>query len=101
MCNVLVFREDRVLLNKGFAHANVRWNVANTPEAHFWLESVRKQFTAALVLLLEQQDKLDIDDPRTRYLHDLPNAWKQVTLSKLLDHSSGVPHLTSPRNFRS
>ena len=39
--------------------------------------------------------------PVTRYLHGLPNTWKQVTLSELLDHSSGVPYLTSAVNFGS
>lgn len=63
MGTVLVSREGHVLLNKGFGQANVQWNVANTPEVHFWLGSVSKQFTAALILLLEQQNKLDIDDP--------------------------------------
>lgn len=99
MGTVLVAQGDRVLLNQGFGQADLQWNTPNTPEVRFRLGSVSKQFTAALILLLEQQGKLSIDDPVHKYLQNVPAAWDHVTISELLDHSSGIADLTHDATF--
>jgi hypothetical protein len=48
------------------------------------------QFTAAAMLLLEQQGKLSIQDPICTYLDDCPDAWKPITIHHLLSHTSGL-----------
>lgn len=60
-----------------------------TKESLFNLASLSKQFTAAAILLLASQDKLDLDDPITKYLPSLP--YSRVTIKNLLTHTSGLP----------
>lgn len=60
-----------------------------TKESLFNLASLSKQFTATAILLLASQDKLDLDDPITKYLPSLP--YSQVTIKNLLTHTSGIP----------
>ena len=96
---VLVAQGDHVLLDKGYGMADLEWNIPNTPEVEFRLGSLTKQFTAALVLLLQQDGKLRIEDPVSKYLPDTPPAWAKITLANLLGHTSGIPNFTSDKAF--
>jgi CubicO group peptidase (beta-lactamase class C family) len=51
---------------------------------------VTMSFVAAAVLMLADASKLALDDDVRRWLPDLPDYGRRVTLSHLLDHSSGV-----------
>ena len=52
---VLIARDGRVLLNRGYGKANLEWGIANSPATRYRLGSVTKQFTAASVLRLAEQ----------------------------------------------
>jgi CubicO group peptidase (beta-lactamase class C family) len=99
MGTVLVTDGDQVLLNKGYGDAVLEWNIPNSPDAKFRLGSITKQFTAALVLLMQQDGKLNINDPVSKYLPEAPKAWEKITLANLLGHTSGIPNLTSFKEF--
>ena len=99
MGTVLVVDGDRVLLDKGYGMADLEWGIPNIPDAKFRLGSLTKQFTAALVLLLQQDGKLKISDPISTYLPDAPKAWEKVTLAELLGHTSGIPSFTELKEF--
>ncbi|MEO9255408.1 MAG: serine hydrolase domain-containing protein, partial [Tepidiformaceae bacterium] len=96
---VMVTNGDQILLDKGFGKAVVEWNIPNTPTAKFRLGSLTKQFTAALVLLMQQDGKLNIKDPVSKCLPDAPKAWGKITLANLLGHTSGIPNFTNFKEF--
>lgn len=99
--SVLVAKDGKTLLSQGYGYANLEHKVPNTPETKFRLGSVTKQFTAAAILLLQEQDKLDTSDPISKHLPDCPETWKPVTIKHLLSHTSGIPAYTSfPDNMR-
>ncbi|WP_413511753.1 serine hydrolase domain-containing protein [Myroides odoratus] len=56
----------------------------------FNIASVSKQFTAFAILLLEQQGKLSIDDSLYKYMPELGEYVKPITIAHLLSHSSGL-----------
>lgn len=99
MGTVLVAEGDKILLNKGYGQAVVEWNVPNVPEARFRLGSLTKQFTATLVLALQQDGKLDIHDPVSKYVPDAPKTWEKITVADLLGHTSGIPNFTNDKEF--
>jgi CubicO group peptidase (beta-lactamase class C family) len=96
---VLVVDGDRVLLDKGYGMADLEWGNANAPDVKFRLGSLTKQFTATLVLLLEQDGKLKIDQPVSKYLPDTPKVWEKITLANLLGHTSGIHDFTNMKEF--
>jgi CubicO group peptidase (beta-lactamase class C family) len=98
---VLVARGDRILLDKGYGKANVEQNIPNDAHTKFRIGSLTKQFTAVLVLLLQQDGKLHIEDPVRKYLPNAPKIWDKITLVELLGHNSGIPEIQSAPNFRS
>ena len=95
MGSVLVARGDQVLFSKGYGYANLEWSIPNTPDAKFRIGSMTKQFTAAAILLFEEQGKLKIGDPVRKYLPDEPAAWDKVAIRHLLTHTSGIVNLLS------
>lgn len=96
---VLIARDGRVLLNRGYGKANLEWGIANSPATRYRLGSVTKQFTAASVLRLAEQGKLRVEDPISQYLSDAPQAWQAITFFHLLTHTSGIPELTQFPDF--
>jgi len=95
MGTVLVARGDQVLLSKGYGSADLEWSIPNTPSTKFRLGSLTKQFTAASILLLEQQGKLKTDDLVKKYVSNAPAAWDNMTVFHVLTHTAGIPNFTS------
>jgi CubicO group peptidase (beta-lactamase class C family) len=96
---VLVVDGDHVLLDKGYGMADLEWGNPNDADVKFRLGSLTKQFTATLVLLLQQEGKLKVDDPVSKYLTDTPKTWEKITLANLLGHTSGIPNFTELKEF--
>lgn len=99
MGTVLVAEGDRILLNKGYGMASLEWEIPNAPDVKFRLGSMTKQFTATLLLLLQEQGRLNIEDPISKYLPDTPKAWEKITLAELLGHTSGIPEVLETKGF--
>jgi CubicO group peptidase (beta-lactamase class C family) len=97
--SVLVARDGKVLLSKGYGLANREHGVPCTPRTKFRLGSVTKPITALAVLILHEKGKLDLGKPIKTYLPEGPTAWAGVTVRHLLTHTSGIPDLleTDPR----
>jgi len=81
---------ERQFSRKAFGLADMEFNVPNTPQIIFESGSVAKQFTAAAMVLLQQDGKLSLDDP-VRKLHSrMPDYGSPLTIRHLLNHTSGI-----------
>jgi len=90
---VAVLRNGKLVFAKGYGRANLELAAPVNARTVFRIGSLTKQFTAAGVLLLAEQGKLNIDDKLSLYLPDFPRA-NEVTLRDLLDHTSGIHNFT-------
>ncbi len=94
----LVADASGVVLQEGYGHANLEWNIPNTPEARYRVGSISKQFTAALVMKLVQDGALSLDSTLTDVLPwYLTDTGSQVTIRQLLNHTSGIDRSGVPR----
>lgn len=99
MGSVLVAQHGQVLLDKGYGYANIEWQIPNSPTTKFRIASLTKQFTAAAILLLEEQGRLKIIDQIKKHMPDAPAAWNNITIFNLLTHTSGIPNYTTFPDF--
>ena len=90
--SVLVTRDGRNILRKGYGFANLEHRVLNTPETKFRLGSITKQFTAMAIMILQEQGKLSVQDTIAKHLPDAPASWQPITIHQLLTHTSGLMH---------
>ena len=90
---LLVARGDTLLYRSARGLASVELAVPLAPEHAFRIGSITKQFAAATLLKLVDEGRARLDDPLSKYLHDFPNG-SAITLTQLLNHSSGVKSYT-------
>ena len=89
--SVLVLRDGKALLDKGYGLRDRERNLPNTPATVHTIGSITKQFTAAAILKLEEQGKLSVNDLLGKYVPNVPADKKDITLHQLLTHSAGFP----------
>ena len=87
---VAVEKDGKVIYKKGFGSAELEYNIPITPRTVFHIASVSKQFTCFSILLLEKQGKLSINDDIRKYLPEVPDFGKVITLNHLMHHMSGL-----------
>jgi CubicO group peptidase (beta-lactamase class C family) len=97
---VAVVHGGDTLLMKGYGKADLAWNVPMPHDAVFEIGSVTKQFTAAAVLQLRDDGKIDLDADITTYLPDYPTQGHRISVRRLLDHTSGIRSYTEMQAFR-
>lgn len=99
--SILVADNGNIIYSKGLGLANMEWNIPNASNTKHRLGSITKQFTAALILQLVEQEKIDLNAPITKYLDDYPKEQgDKITIHHLLTHSSGIPNYTSLKTFQ-
>jgi ABC-type multidrug transport system ATPase subunit/CubicO group peptidase (beta-lactamase class C family) len=94
MGSVLVARGNQVLFSQAYGYADLERKIPNTPATRFEIGSITKQFTAAAILLLQEQGLLQVRNPISRYLPDVSPAWKRIEIYHLLTHTSGIPEMS-------
>jgi CubicO group peptidase (beta-lactamase class C family) len=91
---ILMAKDGRIMLKKGYGMANYELDVPNTPQTKFHIASVSKTFTAAAIMILVQRGKLSTDDSLAKFISDYPNG-KKITIHHLLTHTSGIPNVNA------
>ncbi len=89
-CAVGATVKGATVSSAGYGMADLEHNVAIKPDSIFEAGSVSKQFTAGSILLLAQQGKLSLDDPVRKYIPEVPDYGKTLTIRHMINHTSGL-----------
>lgn len=89
-CAAAVSVNGETVFEKAFGLAEIEHNVPNTPQTIFESGSVAKQFTAAALVLLQQEGKLNLDDEVRKHIPELPDYGSKMTIRHLLNHTAGL-----------
>ena len=87
---VLVVRDGKVLLRRGYGMANLEHQSPITPETVFDIASVSKQFAGMAVSVLIEQGKISLQDDIRKYIPELPDFGHTITIDHLVHHTSGI-----------
>lgn len=85
--SVAVVKGDFIYL-QAYGDARIDPRTPARPAMRYSLGSISKQFTAAALLMLQEQGKLSLEDPVGKFLPNLTRA-NEVTIRQLLSHTSG------------
>jgi D-alanyl-D-alanine carboxypeptidase len=86
--SVAIVKDGQIAYLKAYGDARLDPRTPATSEMRYSVGSISKQFTAAAVLLLQEQGKLSLDDKVSKFVPDLTRAG-DVTIRELLSHTSG------------
>ncbi|MBZ0111957.1 MAG: beta-lactamase family protein [Thermoanaerobaculia bacterium] len=96
--SVLVARDGKILLAKGYGLADRSLGIPVTPATVSNIGSVTKQFTAAAILKLVEQGKLTTAQTLGSLFDHVPGDKRDITIHQLLTHTSGIsPETGGPR----
>jgi CubicO group peptidase (beta-lactamase class C family) len=87
---VLIAQGARPVLAKGYGVIDLDLDAPATVQSVYAIASITKEFTAAAILQLARENKLQLDDDVSKYLPDLPMVHGPLTLRQLLHHTSGI-----------
>ena len=87
---VAIVKDGAIIYKKGYGLANMEYDIPISPTSVFHIASISKQFTVFSILLLEKQGKLSLDDDIRKYITEVPDFGKTITLRHLASHTSGL-----------
>ncbi|HSU26494.1 MAG TPA: serine hydrolase domain-containing protein [Pyrinomonadaceae bacterium] len=85
-----IIKNNRVVKARNYGLANIEQNSHVSDRTTFEIASMTKQFTAAAMLLLVQDGKVDLDASVGKYVSGVPDSWRGITVRRLLNHTSGL-----------
>jgi CubicO group peptidase (beta-lactamase class C family) len=93
---VSVVRNGEIVWEEGFGWADREKRIASNAHTLYSLASVSKSFTAAALMILKEQGKVDLDQPVNTYLGDAKVTARVgdaagATVRRVLNHSAGLP----------
>jgi CubicO group peptidase (beta-lactamase class C family) len=94
----LVYYKGNIILNRGYGLRNIDNSTTNDQNTIFQIGSITKQFTAAIILKLQEDKKLSINDKISKYFPNFPNG-ENITIQHLLTHTAGIYNYTDNGEF--
>jgi CubicO group peptidase (beta-lactamase class C family) len=86
--SLAIVKDGKIAYAQAYGDARLEPELAAKPDMQYSVGSISKQFTAAAVLLLQEQGKLSLNDPVSKYVSGLTRG-DEVTIRELLSHTSG------------
>jgi CubicO group peptidase (beta-lactamase class C family) len=88
---LIVIQDGKTLYKKALGYTDIEKKIKAKNTTPFSLCSMTKMITAQAILQLEEKGLLSIDDKVANYIDLLPDYAKDVKISNLIFHNSGIP----------
>lgn len=89
-CQLAISRYGKIIYSKAWGLSDIEHATPLATSSIIEAGSVSKQFTAAAILLLQSEGKLSLNDDIRKYLPEIPDYGKTITLQHLIHHTSGL-----------
>jgi CubicO group peptidase (beta-lactamase class C family) len=91
---ILVARKGEVIYQKAVGYRNAEAKTRHDAGSIFQIGSITKQFTAAIIMQLQEEGKLSVTDKLSKYFPGFANG-DRITIAQLLSHTSGLYNYTN------
>jgi CubicO group peptidase (beta-lactamase class C family) len=89
-CALAVIKDGEIIYKRGYGMANLEFDIPITPSTVFDIGSTSKQFTALCIALLARQGKLSLHDDVKKFIPELTQYDKTISIRHLVHHISGI-----------
>jgi len=86
--SLAVVQGGKLVYTRAYGKASLNPQKPATPEMRYSIGSISKQFTAAAILMLQEEGKLSLDDKVGKYVPGLTRG-NEVSIRQILSHTSG------------
>ena len=86
--SIAIVQHGKLVYTHAYGKARLQPPVPATPVMRYSIGSISKQFTAAAILLLQEDGKLSLDDTVGKFIPGLTRG-DEITIRQLLSHTSG------------
>ena len=90
----LVADGEKILHLSATGLADIEKNRPMAVDSVFWIASMSKPVTATAVMMMQEEGKLSVDDPVSKYLPEFTGDKAGITIKQCLTHSSGLSEVT-------
>ena len=98
--SIAILEKGKPPFLKSYGHANLEYQIKNTPKTLFNATDLAKQFTVFSILLLQNQGKLSTYDNINKYLPQLKYFPLDITLKHLMEQTSGLRDVVELKKWR-
>lgn len=85
-----IIKDGEIIYTRGYGMADLEHNVPITSTSVFRIGSTSKQFTASCIAILALEGKISLDDDIRKYIPELPEYERPITVRHLVHHTSGI-----------
>lgn len=90
--SIAICWNGNIIWTQGFGYANLELNVPAKPDTKYRIASLSKSVTGTAIAKLVDKGLINLNDPVTKYLSDVPATWDSITIYNVCEHSSGIAH---------
>ena len=95
--SLAIIQNGQIIKERGYGLANLELKTPASQDTVYEIGSNTKQFTAAAVMMLVEEGKINLSDSVRKYFPDAPKSWSGISVRHLLTHTSGIQnHVAVP-----
>jgi CubicO group peptidase (beta-lactamase class C family) len=94
-----VIKQGQVVKLSSYGLANIEHEIPMDEQSVISIYSITQAFASVAVMQLEEEGKLNLTDPLSKYLDNLPAEWNTITIKQALSHTSGLPEMKNPNDL--
>ncbi len=90
-----IIKDGEIIYKRGYGMANLEHDIPINTSSVFRIGSTSKQFAATCIAILSLQGKISLSDDIRKYIPEMPNYQRPITIKNLIHHTSGIRDYTT------
>jgi len=91
--SLAVIKGRKIIKRQSYGLASLEFEVPVTEKTVFPIASTTKGYTGVAIMMLVEEGKLKLDDKIADILPGIPSQWREITVSQIMTHTSGLPRI--------
>ena len=100
MGSISIFDSGEQVYQNAMGYASIEDKIKATKNTKYRIGSITKMFTASMIMLLIEEDKLSLDTKLDKFYPEIENAG-EITIKQMLKHQSGIFNFTNAPDYSS